>query len=110
MDIQIDVEELKQFFVEIGQKLARQEDWKQSREQPKLKKVNQSFFMFSFNVSKIYSHSKNRTSFGHDGLNMLMLKIIAPVLSQHISNVFNFCISIGEFPDFPKIFESHTAV
>ena len=102
--IQVDVGKLNRFSVQTGRKLAEQDDFNQLSKEPKLKKVNQSYFMFSNNASEVFkviSHSK-KTSFGHDGLNMMMSKIIAPVISQYISKDSYCCISRGEFTNFLK--------
>ena len=46
MDIQIDVEEVNHFFVEVGQKLARQKELKQYTEQPKLRSESTPLHVF----------------------------------------------------------------
>ena len=94
--IELTSDELNDFFVNIGSKLANI-----SRISRVLKRC--IFRPADVNeIENIILALKNKKTCGHDGFSNEMIKLCSPVISPYLVQCFNNCIDEGVFPEFLK--------
>ena len=68
---------------------------------------NEKTFIFSsittHEVSKALKLIKSSSSCGHDGISNKLLKMLLPVISEPLAQIFNECIELNYFPEQLKI-------
>ena len=96
------------FFVNVGPKLAASIDTSNKRPfNSYLTKRILTSFNFSLmdidSTSKVINSLKTKTSTGHDGISVKMLKFLAPALISSLTLIINQSLITGVFPDLLKI-------
>ena len=100
--------EFAQFYSSLGQMLANKIQPSQENIQNYLNKIpmnTKSLVLNETNVKEIESLIKklpNKTSYGHDSINNVMLKQLSDSISFPLMIIFNQSIAQGRFPDSMK--------
>ena len=101
--IELTSDELNDFFVIIGSKLANICEVKSL---PRIIRVLNSCIFRPADVNEIENiilALKNKKTCGHDCFSDEMIKLCSPVISPYLIQCFNTCIDEGVFPEFLKI-------
>ena len=96
-------DELNDFFVNIGSKLANICEVKSL---PRISRVLNGCIFRPADVNEIENIKlalKNKKTYGHDGFSNEMIKLCSLVISPYLVQCFNTCIDGGVFPEFLKI-------
>ena len=96
------------FFCEIGPNLSKkfQEIPQNAFTKYMGESANQSMFLHETNVTeveKIISSFESKKSSGHDDIPVKFIKISASYISKFISEIINFSIKTGQYPDHLKV-------
>ena len=100
--------EFNSFFANIGSKLASTIDTRNKKPYTSyLTKTILTSFNFELltpeNTTKIIKSLKTKTSTGHDGISVKLLKAIAPGIIHPLTTIINQSLMTGKFPDNLKI-------
>lgn len=100
----IKAESFNNFFSTVGARLARECGSTDKVFRPS---YNEKTFIFSsittHEVSKALKLIKSSSSCGHDGISNKLLKMLLPVISEPLAQIFNECIELNYFPEQLKI-------
>ena len=101
------VENLNQYFVNIGSQLAASIQPLHSQFSDYLKPTNMNFFMFfptsSTEVINIVSNFQNKQSFGFDNIPVNIMKSSISYVAEPIAAIINSSLDNGIFPDILKV-------
>lgn len=108
-DEKLMAEKFNNFFVNIGPKLVDENKNKNSDVSYHSFLNNRVFCSFHFtlitesDISKTIKSLQNKTSSGHDGISVKLLKLLAPGLSKSLTLIINQSLLTGIFPNKLKI-------
>lgn len=107
-DKQIIADSFNLFFTNIGPDLASNIDTRNKKPYSEyLKRVITSSFYFKLTneveVAKIIKSFKPKSSTGHDGISMKLLKLISPAINRSLALIINQSLITGIFPQNLKI-------
>jgi len=97
----VTAESLNNKFLDAGKTISNSVNIKDPTCLMKKFSTNSLFFSYTTieEVTKIIKNLKNKTTKDIYGLSVTLLKEIEPIISKHLSNIINKCLSEGIFPD-----------